>query len=260
MTHDEFINTVNNAITKYAPSYNIQVHSPIIAQAILESAWGTSYKGQSPRNNLFGMKYREGRVTCNSGTFVDESVEQKPDGSYTEITDLWYSFASYEDSVHGYFQFINVPNYANLKGVTDPVVYLNNLRADGYATSLNYVNNLINCIKTNNLTRFDNVKPSTPPTTAPYVYKGLDYSLVFNSTYYTNKYADLKQAFGTDPNKLFQHFIMYGMQELRQAKSTFNPVAYKNRYADLRAAFGDNNPMYYQHYIQCGVKEGRIAL
>ena len=155
MTHEQFIEHIAPLVQKIAPMYGIQVCSPIIAQACLESAYGTSYKGQPPRNNLFGMKYRNGRVTCNSGTFIDNSAEQKTNGTYVEVTDVWYSFASYEDSVRGYFQFINVPNYANLKGVTDPLTYLTRIKADGYATSNDYVNRVMAVINKYDLTKYD---------------------------------------------------------------------------------------------------------
>lgn len=91
-------------------------------------------------------------------------------------------------------------------------------------------------------------------------YQGLDYSLVFDATYYASKYADLKAAFGTDKTKLFNHFINNGMKESRQAKATFNVVAYKNNYVDLQKAFGNDMPAYYRHYITNGYKENRKCL
>lgn len=98
---------------------------------------------------------------------------------------------------------------------------------------------------------------STASSTGKYTYGGVEYSLVFDPTYYANKYADLKAAFGTNATNLFNHFTTYGMKEGRQAISTFNVTVYKNTYADLRSAFGDNLPNYYKHYIQYGYKEGR---
>lgn len=56
----------------------------------------------------------------------------------------------------GCFEFTNIQNYANLKGVTDPKTYLQNIKADGYATSLKYVDNLMAVIQTWNLTKYDN--------------------------------------------------------------------------------------------------------
>ena len=86
-----------------------------------------------------------------------------------------------------------------------------------------------------------------------------DYSLIFNATYYVNKYSDLKAAFGNNSTALLNHFKTYGMKEGRQAIATFDVIAYKNRYTDLQKAFGDDLPSYYNHYVQFGYKEGRIA-
>lgn len=40
MDKQEFIKKIAGCVQKYAPAYGILVHSPIIAQAILESGWG----------------------------------------------------------------------------------------------------------------------------------------------------------------------------------------------------------------------------
>jgi murein DD-endopeptidase MepM/ murein hydrolase activator NlpD len=104
-------------------------------------------------------------------------------------------------------------------------------------------------------------KPTTTTTTSTttkgYVYNGVNYSLVFNPTYYANSYSDLKRHFGNDTTKLFNHFCQNGMKEGRIASANFNVITYKNRYADLRKTFGDNLPAYYKHYVEHGYKEGR---
>lgn len=89
---------------------------------------------------------------------------------------------------------------------------------------------------------------------------GLDYSLVFNATFYANKYPDLKKAKITTADQLLNHFITYGMKEGRQAIATFNVLAYKNKYSDLRDEYEDNLPAYYIHYITHGKSEGRKAI
>lgn len=148
-----FADEIAKHVKELAPKYNIKVVSPIVAQAILESGWGTSNKAKF--NNFFGLKYREGRVTCHSGVFVDGSSEQNQDGTYVPITDQWYSFASVRDGVEGYLQFINISRYSNLKNVTDWERYIELIRKDGYATSLSYITNLKNVVKNNNLTIYD---------------------------------------------------------------------------------------------------------
>jgi N-acetyl-anhydromuramyl-L-alanine amidase AmpD len=88
---------------------------------------------------------------------------------------------------------------------------------------------------------------------------GVDYSPVYNYTYYRKKYADLRDAFGNDKDAYFKHFCKYGMKECRQASSSFNVKKYKARYEDLQKAYGDNWPKYYEHYCVYGKKEKRNA-
>ena len=149
-----FIEQIARLVVKYAPSYGIAVHSPIIAQAILESASGTSELAVNA-NNYFGLKYRKGRCKTCIGIYHKVGSEQNPDGSYTSSAMQWCKFDSMENGVIGYFDFINISNYANLKGVTDPRKYLENIKADGYATSLKYVDNLMAVIKRYDLTKYD---------------------------------------------------------------------------------------------------------
>lgn len=154
MSKQEFIKQIATLVQKYAPSYGIKVYSPIIAQAILESAYGTSELAVKACN-FFGLKYREGRCKTCIGIYDKVGSEQNKDGSYTSSAMKWCKFKSIEDGVIGYFDFINISNYSNLKGVTDPRRYLENIKADGYATSLNYVDNLVRVIEDWSLTDYD---------------------------------------------------------------------------------------------------------
>ena len=156
MTQNEFIQAIAPFVQKYAVKYGIKVASPIIAQACLQSAYGTSYKAKF--HNYFGLKFRQNRVTVNNGYFTDGGSEQNKDGTYTQLPSntAWYAFDSMEKGVEGYFQFINITNYANLKTTDDPLTYLQYIKADNYATSINYVQNVYNVITKNNLTQYDN--------------------------------------------------------------------------------------------------------
>lgn len=153
MNKEEFISRIAHNVVKIAPEFDIKVCSPVIAQAILESGWGTTDKAQ--HNNFFGIKYQPGRVPSASGYFSSNSYEQKPDGTYYPITCMWCEFATVEDGVRGYFEFIDTPRYENLKGVRDPRLYLERIRADGYATSLKYVDSVMRVIENNGLTKYD---------------------------------------------------------------------------------------------------------
>lgn len=154
MSKEEFIKKIAAYIKKYAPSYGIKVYSPIIAQAILESAYGTSELAVNA-HNYFGLKYREGRCKTCIGVYTKVGTEQNPDGSYVSSSMEWCKFKDMENGVIGYFDFINISNYSNLKGVTEPRKYLEYIKADGYATSLDYVDNLMSVIENWSLTDYD---------------------------------------------------------------------------------------------------------
>ena len=157
MNTTEFIEKIGAYVQKYAPTYGICVHSPIIAQAVLESARGTSELAVKA-NNYFGLKYKPGRCPTATGIYHKVGSEQAKDGTYTSSQMQWCRFPNMDACVHGYFDFINISRYANLKGVTDPETYLKNIKADRYATSLKYVDNLMAVIKRYDLTRFDGKK------------------------------------------------------------------------------------------------------
>ena len=169
MTNEEFIEAIAPIIQKYQKKYGYGVSSAIIAQACLESAYGTSNKAKY--HNYFGLKYRANRVTCNSGTFTDASKEQKADGTYVDISTQWYKFDSMDKGVEGYFQFINISNYANARKATTPKAYLTALKDGGYATSLKYVDNLMNVIEKWNLTQYD--KSEVAKVTKPTIHSNL---------------------------------------------------------------------------------------
>lgn len=154
MNNERFIQDIAVLVQKYAPSYGIEVYSPIIAQAVLESGYGTSELAVNA-HNYFGLKYRGGRCKTCIGIYHMVGSEQNADGSYTSSAMQWCKFKDMENGVIGYFDFINISNYKNLKGVTDPRQYLENIKADGYATSLKYVDNLMSVIEKWDLTKYD---------------------------------------------------------------------------------------------------------
>lgn len=166
MTKEEFIEQIAKYCQKYAKQYGFKVVSPAIAQACLESGYGTSYKAKF--NNYFGLKYRKNRVNCNNGYFEDGGSEQNPDGSYTPLpsSTSWYSFDTMEAGVEGYYQFINISNYTKVKAATTPLQYLQEIKNANYATSLKYVDNVYAVIEKWNLTKYDNYEKSQL-TTAP---------------------------------------------------------------------------------------------
>lgn len=84
----------------------------------------------------------------------------------------------------------------------------------------------------------------------------IDYSLIFDATYYTNINSDLKNI---DKELLLDHFITFGMSEGRRASYNFDVTYYRQNNEDLVQQFGDDLRLYYNHYATFGYKEGRLG-
>lgn len=158
-TKEKFIEDVAKYVNIYKDKYGIEVSSPIIAQACLESGYGTSELAVQAQN-YFGLKYN---MQVSTGKpYTKLGTEQNKDGSYSSSTMTWCSFNNLAESVEGYFKFLfertGVKRYDKLKGVTDPRKYLELIKEAGYATSLNYVDNVMRVVDSWNLTKYDNAK------------------------------------------------------------------------------------------------------
>lgn len=147
----QFVIQIANYVRKYAPQYGIKVYSPIIAQAIHESGWGESSLS-AKYHNYFGLKCG----TLWTGKSVNLSTkEEYSAGTLTTIRSNFRVYDSMEEGVKGYFEFIQLKRYANLKGVTNPRQYLQNIKNDGYCTGSQYVDHTMAIINLYNLTQFD---------------------------------------------------------------------------------------------------------
>lgn len=163
MTNQEFIDQIAVYVKKYAAIFGICVHSPIIAQAILESGWGKS-KLAATYHNYFGLKC--GTKWTGKSVNMNTQEEYEP-GVLTMIADNFRVFDSMEEGVKGYFEFIQLSRYRNLKGITDPKTYLETVKADGYATSSTYVQSNMNVIEQYNLTQYDGESGSSGDRSKP---------------------------------------------------------------------------------------------
>lgn len=153
----DFIKQVAPIVQKYAKAYGYQVASPIIAQACIESAYGTSSLGYK-YHNYFGMK-------CGSswqGKSVNLATkEEYTPGTLTNIKANFRAYDSMDEGIRGYFEFISSKRYANLKSAKTPKEYLELIKADGYATSSTYVNTNMSCVTKWNLAKYDTFTEST---------------------------------------------------------------------------------------------------
>lgn len=151
MTKKRFIDKIAGYVKEYAPKYGISVQSPIIAQAILESGWGKSTLA-SKYHNYFGLKC--GTLWTGKSVNMTTNEEYKP-GTLTTIRDNFRVYDSMEEGVRGYFEFIQLARYQNLRGITDQKAYLETIKNDGYATASDYVSSNMEIIKQYNLTQYD---------------------------------------------------------------------------------------------------------
>jgi flagellum-specific peptidoglycan hydrolase FlgJ len=158
-----FIKEIAPLIQAEAKKRGYKVASPIIAQACIESAFGTSSLGYK-YHNYFGMKCGS---SWNGKSVNLKTKEEYKVGVLTTIKDNFRVFDSMADGVAGYFDFINTKRYANLKDARTAKEYLETIKADGYATSSTYVNTNMKCIEKYGLYRFDDFgesvsRPITP--------------------------------------------------------------------------------------------------
>lgn len=157
-----FINEIAYIIQEEAKARGYKVCSPIIAQACIESAFGTSSLGYR-WHNYFGMK-------CGSswkGPSVNLATKEEYNSQLVSIRDNFRAYPDMIAGVKGYFDFISTSRYANLKGASTPQEYLELIKKDGYATSSSYVNTCMSAVNRYEMAKFDNFyTPSFPLPTA----------------------------------------------------------------------------------------------
>lgn len=84
-------------------------------------------------------------------------------------------------------------------------------------------------------------------------------NLTFDADYYYNTNPDLQAALGYDYDKLYRHYLDFGLAEGRSGSPEFNCLIYRNNYPDLQTTFGNDLYTICVHYEQNGKAEGRNA-
>lgn len=157
---EKFMNLVGNVAHRDWQARRIMLPSVVVAQAIKESAWGTSELARRA-NALFGIK----KNGWNGKIYVKDAVEQRVDGScYTVERTQWRAYDSWEQSVLDHNDYIaqrstddgKTLRYASVIGCSDYVLAARYLQECGYATAHCYAESLIHdYIEKYRLTRFD---------------------------------------------------------------------------------------------------------
>ena len=152
-----------------------------MAQFILESGYGKSELAQNA-NNCFGMKFSlsnswAGSAWDGHSVYTMQTGEQNTDGSYVTVTADFRKYGSIEDSIADHSAYLlgamngSKKRYEGLAGCTDYKKAVQIIKDGGYATSLDYVQNLCRVIEQWNLTQFDVAASVTPVTPAATLYR-----------------------------------------------------------------------------------------
>ncbi|MBC2377419.1 1,4-beta-N-acetylmuramoylhydrolase [Listeria welshimeri] len=155
-TVQSFIQTIQSSSSQIAANNDLYA-SVMIAQAILESAYGTSELGSAPNYNLFGIK-----GAYYGKSYTKQTLEDDGKGNYYTITAKFRKYPSYHQSLEDYAQVIRKgpswnSNYyskvwkSNTKSYKDATQALTGT----YATDTAYASKLNNLISTYNLTQYD---------------------------------------------------------------------------------------------------------
>lgn len=149
---EDFINSIAPSVIYTCELKGWGVPSAIIAQAGLESAWGTSGLWKTCFNG-WGMKYKDG---CGTAYKEYSTKEQRPDGTYYTVVAKFRKYPDVASGIKGYFDFIeSYSRYKPLFSCKTYVEYANTIKNCGWATSIQYANNIINTVNKYNLTRYD---------------------------------------------------------------------------------------------------------
>lgn len=126
--------------------------SIMLAQAALESAWGTS--GLTTRcNNFFGLKAGS---TWRGPVGRFKTGEQTKDGKKFVIMAAFRSYPTPEASFKDRIALFRAwPRYKNLFELDNYAQEAAKLKADGYATDVLYPQKLINMVRLHKLDQYD---------------------------------------------------------------------------------------------------------
>ena len=152
----QFIDYIGNSARKLASNNDLYA-SVMIAQAMIESGWGTSGLASAPNYNLFGIKGDYNGSSVNMSTQEDDGT-----GSLYSIDSNFRKYPSYKESLEDYVSLLrggtsgNSQMYAgawksNTTSYKDATKYL----TGRYATDTTYADKLNSVIEKYNLTQFD---------------------------------------------------------------------------------------------------------
>ncbi|MCA5012825.1 MULTISPECIES: glucosaminidase domain-containing protein [unclassified Enterococcus] len=149
VSEQAFIDSIGYSAASVASSNDLYA-SVMIAQALLESSYGTSGLASAPNYNLFGVKGSYG------GQTVYMPTKEYLNGEWVTLTEPFRSYPSYADSFQDHANVLMSAHYAgawrsNTTSYMDATAAL----TGRYATDPNYADKLNWLISTYGLTAYD---------------------------------------------------------------------------------------------------------
>lgn len=151
MDRKEFINSIREGAIKGGKDYGI-IPSLTIAQAILESGWGTSQLSKRAKN-LFGIKAFSDWI----GARITLPTTEWYNGQMKIVEADFRAYDSYNDSIEDHNKLLGYSRYRPVRECTEYREACQKIYECGYATDPRYSEKLISIIESNRLFEFDGV-------------------------------------------------------------------------------------------------------
>lgn len=156
---DNFIKTIyplaqKEALRRRMAGQKWVLPSVCIAQAALETGWGTSVM-MKKANAYFGIK---AGLLWRGKRYSTKTKECYDGINLVTITDAFRAYNSLQKSIEDYYKLIcNSSRYKKACNVLDAQVAITAIKNAGYATAPDYIQSVMSVVKCHNLTKYDDV-------------------------------------------------------------------------------------------------------
>lgn len=149
----EFLENLKPSVKQVANTSGI-IPSVIFAQAVLESAWGTSSLAKNA-NNFFGIKADEKW----QGKSIVHKTKEVHNGKAETVTAKFRAYDTFREGIQDYGQFFTsnpwrIKNYFPFRTSTNYLDAIIALQKTGYATDPSYAEKLKSVIERYSLDKF----------------------------------------------------------------------------------------------------------
>lgn len=158
MKPDEFIAAIAPAAIESMHASKVPA-SFTIAQAALESGWGSSQLAQQG-HNLFGVKADKSW----HGDVLTMQTREFLHGAWVMVPALWRRYANWFEAIEDHAAFFHTnPRYKAAFDTTDGEAFTRAVALAGYATDPAYAQKVIATMRAHQMSRFDSTLPPENP-------------------------------------------------------------------------------------------------